>query len=65
MMDHACPIWNFIAHTHIRRLQVLQSKGLHLATDAPWYTGNRQIHKHLGVLFFTDHIEVLTESFDS
>jgi hypothetical protein len=37
MMDYMCPVWRFAAHTHVGRLQVLQSKGLHLATGAPWY----------------------------
>jgi len=36
MMDYACPAWS-AARTHVRRLQVLQSKCLRLATGAPWY----------------------------
>ena len=49
MMDYVCPAWRSTACTHVRRLQVLQSKCLRLATDAPWYVSNRQIHKDLGV----------------
>jgi len=49
MMDYACPAWRTAAHSHVWRLQVLQSKCLHLATGAPWYISNRQIHKDLGV----------------
>jgi len=44
---------------------VLQSKYLRLATGAPWYVSNRQIHEDLGVPLFADHIRTLTESFDS
>jgi hypothetical protein len=64
MMDCACPAWWSAARTHVRRLQVLQSKCLRLATDAPWYISNRQIHEDLGVLLFAD-IRAQTASFDS
>jgi hypothetical protein len=45
--------------------EVLQCKCLRIATGAPWYISNRQIHEDLGVPFFADHIRVLTDSFDS
>ena len=35
MMDYACPAWRSAARTRVRRLQVLQSKCLRLATGAP------------------------------
>jgi len=44
---------------------VLQPKCLCVATGAPWYVSNRQIHKDLGVPLFADHIRALTASFDS
>ena len=44
---------------------MLQSKCLRLATGAPWYVSNRQIHENLGVPLFANHITALTESFDS
>ena len=65
LMDYACPAWRSAARSHVRRLQVLQSKYLRLATGAPWYVSNRQIHEDLGVPLFADHIRTLTESFDS
>jgi hypothetical protein len=34
MMDYACPAWRSAARSHIRRLQVLHSKCLRLATGA-------------------------------
>ena len=39
MMDYACPVWRSTARSHIRKLQVLQSKCLRIATNAPWYIG--------------------------
>jgi len=65
MMEYACPAWRSAACSHFRRLQVLQSKCLRLATGAPWYVSNRQIHEDLSVPLFADHIRALTESFDS
>jgi len=64
-MDYVCPAWGSAAHTLVWRLQVLQSKCLRLATGAPWYISNRQIHEDLGVPLFADHIRALTASFDS
>ena len=62
MMDYACRAWRSAARSHVRRLQVLQSKCIRLAA---WYLSNRQIHKNLGVPLFADHIRALTASFDS
>jgi len=31
MMDYACPAWRYAACSHVRRLQLLQSKYLNLA----------------------------------
>jgi hypothetical protein len=65
MVDYTCPIWRSAARRHVRKLQVLQSKCVRIATNAPWYVSNRQIHEDLGIPFFADHIRALTESFDS
>ena len=65
MKYYASPTWRFAARTYVRRLQMLKSKCLCLATGALWYVSNRQIHEDLGVLLFDDHIRVLTEYFDS
>jgi hypothetical protein len=65
MMDYACPAWRSAARSHVRWLQVLQSKCLRLPTGAPWYVSNRQIHKDLCVPLFADRIRALTASFDS
>jgi hypothetical protein len=65
MMDYACPAWRSTARSHVRRLQVLQSKCLRLVTGAPWYVSNRQIHEDLGVSLFADHVRALTASFNS
>ena len=65
LMNYASLAWRSVARSHVRRLQVLQSKCLRLATGAPWYVSNRQIHEDLGVPLFADHIRALTESFES
>jgi len=65
LMDYASPARSSAARSHVRRLQVLISKCLRLATGAPWYVSNRQIHEDLGGTLLADHIRTLTESFDS
>jgi hypothetical protein len=35
LMDYACPIWRSVSFTHVRRLQVLQSKCLCLVMGSP------------------------------
>ena len=65
MKDYACPTWKSAARTHVRRLQVLQSKCIRLATVAPLYVSNRHIHEDLGAPLFADHIRALIVSFDS
>jgi len=56
LMDYASPACSSAARSHVRKLQVLQSKCLLLATGAPWYVSNRQIHEDLGVPLLADHI---------
>jgi len=53
-MDYSCPLWRSAARSHMRKLQVLQSK-----------FDNRQIHDDLGVPYFTDHIIYLRDSTQS
>ena len=47
LMDYGCHAWRSANRTHVRRLQVLQSKCLCLATCTPWYVSSRQIHEEL------------------
>ena len=65
LMDCACIAWRSAARSHVRKLQVLQSKCLRLVSGAPWYVSNRQINEDLGVPLFADHVRSLPESFDS
>jgi len=43
----------------------VEAKCLCLATIAPWYVSNRQIHEDLGDPLFADRIRALTASIDS
>jgi hypothetical protein len=65
MMAYACPAWRSTSLSHIRNLQVLQSKCLRIATSAPWYIGNKHIYNDLRIPFFTDHYRSLTQRSDS
>ena len=65
MMDYACRAWISSASTHVRGLDLLQSKCLRLAYGVPWYVSNRQIHEDHCVSLFTDLVRALTASFES
>ena len=65
MMNYACPAWMSAARSHVRSLQVLQSKYLRLFISAPWCVSNRQIHENLGVQLIAYHITALTKNFES
>ena len=65
MKDYAGPIRRSAVHPPVRKLQILQSKCLRIANNAPLYIGNMQIHEDMGAPFFADHISSLTEIFDS
>jgi hypothetical protein len=64
MMDYACPVWGSAAPSHIKKLKALQYKYLQTATNAPWYSGNTQIHDDMGSpLLLRPH--QISERFDS
>jgi hypothetical protein len=63
MKEIACLACRPTTQTHFHWLQVSRSKCLRQANDAPLH--NRQIHEHLDVLFFADHIGALAECFHS
>lgn len=43
------------SRTHVRKLQVVQSNSLRIATNATWHVSNKQIHKYLEVQFLSAH----------
>ena len=49
IMNYVCLAWRSADRAQVRRVQVLQSKCFRLATGAPWYVSNRQIHEDLGI----------------
>ena len=56
------PVWRHVAPTHLKSLQVIQSKCLRSATGAPWYVSNLQIHSDLGVPYLAEHIRSIAQS---
>ena len=65
------PRWTRRAHLEVRcsklfrKLQVLQSKCLRIATGALWSISSKNTYDNLGFPFFADHIRALVESFDT
>jgi len=62
-MDFSCSACRSAARS-LRRLELLKSKSLCLATEAHWYVRNRHIHEDLCVPLLANHIRVMTETFD-
>ena len=60
ILTYACPVWLGTSNTNIKRIQTLQNKVLRMATNAPWFVRNQQIHHELGVDPFAVHVEELT-----
>jgi hypothetical protein len=65
MIKYACPAWVSAARTHVRRLQVLQSKRFLLLNADPTYVSSRQIHEDMCDPLLVEHIRALTESFEA
>jgi hypothetical protein len=55
VFNFVCPSCNCAARTNVRRLQVTQSKCFRLASGAPWYVSNRQVHESPSVPPFLPH----------
>lgn len=43
------------SRTHVRKLQVVQSKSLRIATNATWHANNKKTHMYLEVQFISAH----------
>jgi hypothetical protein len=59
-MDCACPVRRSAARSHVWKVQVLQSECLRIATLAPGFVSDRQIHEDLGIPLFAENIMALT-----
>ena len=53
MVDYACPVWRHVAPSHLKSLQVIQSK---------CYVSNLQLHADLGVPYLAEHIRSIAQS---
>lgn len=65
LMLYACPIWINASKTNIKKLQVIQNHFLRLATHAPWFISNSQLHKELNLPPIVHHIALLSNNFFS
>ena len=50
---YACPVWEGIAKTHIKKLQICQNKLLKLCLKLPWFYSTKKLHE----ISKTDYIE--------
>jgi hypothetical protein len=56
-------VWKSIARTHMKKLQVVQSKCLRVAINAHWYVSNKHISQDFEGLFFAGNITTLKWEF--
>ena len=61
-MDYACPVWRYVAPSHLKSLQVIQSNSLRSATGATWYVSNLQLQSDLGVPYLAEHIRSIVQN---
>lgn len=65
LMLYACPIWINASKTNINKLQIIQNNFLRLATHAPWFISNIQLHKEFNLPPILYHIALLSNNFFS
>lgn len=62
-LTYACQIWNNIANTHLKKLQIIQNKYLRKAVQAPWFIPNKQIHRELNIPPINEYIQQVSNRF--
>lgn len=63
ILMYACQIWSNTSKTNIKKLQVQQNKVLRIATKAPWFVRNHQIHTELGIPTIEKYIQHTNKRF--
>jgi Reverse transcriptase (RNA-dependent DNA polymerase)/Endonuclease-reverse transcriptase len=63
VMSYACPIFTNCPKKHFDKLQVQQNKILRMATNAPKFTRNDDIHAKANIPTFRDFVDKLTFNF--
>jgi hypothetical protein len=51
VLEYACRVWKLATLCHAGKLYMMQVTCLRVATNAPWYVNNKQIHEKLEVRF--------------
>jgi hypothetical protein len=58
-MAYACPTWEFVADTHLLKLQRLQNKVIRTIGNFPRHTSVCELHKTFNILYIYDYITKL------
>lgn len=62
-LTYACPIFNEIAKSHLKKLQIIQSKILKTMLNVPWFTSTEYIHNITEIPLILNHINTLSNNF--
>lgn len=60
IVTYAAPVWICAANSHLKRLEVFESKILRIITKAPWFVRNMNIRKDLKIPSIKEFITKLT-----
>nr|XP_042909490.1 uncharacterized protein LOC107438316 [Parasteatoda tepidariorum] len=63
IFTYACPAWNCITNTQIKKLETLQNKFLRRITGAPWQIPNKYIRRDLNIETVHEYINLMSASF--
>eukprot|EP00102_Acyrthosiphon_pisum_P012817 XP_008182117.1 PREDICTED: RNA-directed DNA polymerase from mobile element jockey-like [Acyrthosiphon pisum] len=63
LLLYTVPVWGQCAPTHINKIQVLQSKGLRVISNAPWFVRNDALHTDFNLPTIKNYIKDLLASF--
>ncbi|KFM60065.1 putative RNA-directed DNA polymerase from transposon X-element, partial [Stegodyphus mimosarum] len=63
IMTYASPVWGYVCHTHLNKLQVQQNAFLRQATRCRWFIRNEALHRELNVPTLNDYIKHLMKRF--
>lgn len=65
LMTYGCPVWHKAAHTHTKRLQIIQNKTLKLINKLPWRYSTTQLHRDTRYASIKNFMKNATHKFES
>lgn len=61
MWSYCAVLWGAARNCHINKIQVMQSRFLRNAVNAPWFVTNYSIHRDMGIPMVKDYVNEMME----